>query len=793
MTKFQTDYGGFSDDGSEYIITRADTPMPWINVITNSRYGMVVSQAGGGYSWLIHASLNRITRWEQDMIRDRWGKFIYIRDQHTGAYWSLARQPAGDHLQDYRVIHGMGYTTFEAEAHDIQSELTYTVPLDDPCELWIVRLQNTGDQPRSLRLYTYLEWNLGASPDWHREFHRLFTDVTYRPEAEILLATKDLWEVPGVTPAWNTSWPYVAFHSASLPLQGFDGNKKTFMGRNNDLETPAALRTGEMAGEQGRWVDAIGSLCVQVDLQPGQTQEVVFVLGAVEEEEQVVQLANRYKDVAAARAALLETRRFWQGLTGSFHMTTPDEAFNLLGNTWLVYQAVAGRLWGRTAYYQTGGAYGYRDQLQDSLVWLLLGKPEATLAQIVLHAAHQYQEGIVLHWWHPLADQGQKSKYSDDLLWLPFVTLHYLYETGDMDCLNQQIPFFDQGQATLLEHCLLAIRVALKRRSGRGLPHILAGDWNDGMNAVGDKGRGESIWMAHFLHYLLVRWAGISAVDDQTRQNFLFEAEALKTAANEYAWDGKWFWRASTDEGEKLGSIQSKEGQIYLNAQTWAVLSGITTRDRQQQAMRSAREHLYTSYGALIFKPAYTQPDPKIGYLTRYAPGLRENGGVYFHASCWAILAERKLHSDPNQGAQAAYDLWRKMSPILCAMQPDRYQAEPYVTPGNKDGPLSPFPGRAGWTWYTGSGQWFLRVMIEGVLGVEAAPDGLRVSPGLPEEWPMFRLQRPYRGGVYDITVRRVQTGEQTGCWLNGQPYQQEALPPPESGQTIPVEYRIAA
>src|SRR6266542_4140795 len=363
--------------------------MPWINVISNGDYGMVLSQAGSGYSWRTHASLNRITRWEQDLIRDEWGKYLYVRDAASGEFWSPTWQPCGAKLEEYRVRHGFGYSAIAARRGDLLSEVTYTVPLDAACELWIVQLRNQGSTPRRLQLFSYFEWGLGAAPDWHREFHRIFIETSYDAEHGALLANKVLWDLPGQQgPHWNRSWPYVAFHSASLP--------------------------------------------------PGAATEVVFVLGAADDRAEALALAERFHDPAAAHAALAEVRQFWDALVGELAIDTPDPAFNLMANGWLQYQAIAGRLWGRTAYYQTGGAYGFRDQLQDSLIWLLVGRPEKTLEQIRLHAAHQYQDGVALHWWHPLAESGLRSGYSDDLLWLPFVTLYYIHETGDSACLRAE-------------------------------------------------------------------------------------------------------------------------------------------------------------------------------------------------------------------------------------------------------------------------------------------------------------------------------------------------------------------
>jgi cellobiose phosphorylase len=780
-------YGSFSDDGREYLINRPDTPMPWINVISNGDYGLTISQAGSGYSWRTHASLNRLTRWEQDLIRDEWGKYLYIRDAATGEFWSVARQPCGEGLEDYQVRHGMGYSVIAARRGSLQSEVTYTVPLDAPCELWLLRLTNQGDKPRRLQVFSYFEWGLGAAPDWHREFHRIFIETGYEPERGVLLAGKVLWDLPGEEgPHWNRSWPYLAFHSASLKPAGFDSDKRAFLDRHGHLSHPHALQEGRSQGTTGRWGDPIGSLRVEIEIPPGASKELTFVLGAAGNREEALALAGRFSQSEAARQALAETSRFWQKLTGALQVETPDPTFNLMGNGWLAYQAISGRLWGRTAYYQTGGAYGYRDQLQDSLVWLLLGRPEKTLDQIRLHAAHQFQEGIVLHWWHPLAETGLPSKYSDDMLWLPFAVLYYINETGDTGCLQEEMPFYDGGAATLLEHCLRSFKKALSRRSPRGLPLILEADWNDGLNAVGAGGQGESIWMAHFLYYLLSRWALLPVLDSETVRRFQAEAVELEAAANTHGWDGEWYWRATTDQGKVLGASSCQEGKIFLTAPPWAVLRGLAPDGRANRAMAAAREHLFKQYGPLLLAPGYSIPDPSVGYLTRYAPGTRENGGVYVHAACWAVLAERQIN-----GAGAAYRLWRSFCPAVRGEEPDIYMAEPYVMPGNVDGPTSEFPGRGGWTWYTGSAAWNLRAIVSGVLGLEATFEGLRLKAELPEDWPRYRVVRIYRGATYDITVRRGKTGEPKSRRVNGQAWAGDVLPLAPSGATQQVEVVI--
>lgn len=788
MSLFATEYGHFSDTANEYIITRYDTPMPWVNVVSNGDYGFVVSQLGGGYSWRTHAGMNRITRWEQDLVRDRWGKYLYLRDAETGEFWSPTWHPCPNKLTNYQVRHGWGYSVFEGKHGQVASELTVFVPMGDPCELWLLRLHNQGATPRRLQVFSYLEWLLGTTPDWHREFRRLFIDTRYHAQHGTLLATNVMWDIPGKGRAhWNVDWEYVAFHSATAPPVGFDGDKQVFLGRYRDLDAPRAVVEGRSHNTQGRWGDGIGSLQVVVEVPAGETVEVAFVLGAGDNEEHALSLVQKYRDLHTVHIAFAEVKRFWKELVRGLVVQTPDDAVNVMANGWLAYQAVSGRLWGRTAYYQTGGAYGYRDQLQDSLVWLVLGQPERTLEQIRLHAAHQFQEGIVLHWWHPLAEEGLRSYYSDDLLWLPFAVLHYLYETGDFVCLQEELPFFDGGSATLLEHCLRAFNKALSRRSERGLPLILQADWNDGMNAVGIEGKGESVWMAHFLHYLLTRWADLPVLDSQTAARFREEAQSLREAVNRYAWDGKWYWRATTDAGQLVGSAQNAQGRIFLNAQTWAVLSGTAPPERAEQAMQSVREHLYTDYGALLLAPAYHIPDPNIGYLPRYAPGTRENGGVYSHAACWAVLAEGKQH-----GVDAAYRLWRSFCPPVRGMEPERYVAEPYVMPGNVDGPDSPNEGKGGWTWYTGSAAWFLRALLEGVLGIEVSLHGLRVQARLPRQWQSYQVQRRFRGATYTITVRRAAPGETASCTVDGEPWRGDVLPVFEPGTMHGVEFVLS-
>jgi cellobiose phosphorylase len=426
-------------------------------------------------------------------------------------------------------------------------------------------------------------------------------------------------------------------------------------------------------------------------------------------------------------------------------------------NTWLKYQSLSGRIWGRTGYYQPGGAYGYRDQLQDSQVFLPL-RPEYTRKQILLHAAHQFGDGTTYHWWHPLTEEGVKKPYNDDLLWLAFVTLNYLRETADFALLEERVAYLgadgrpSQDSGTIYDHCRRAIDSFWSRMSPRGVPLMGAGDWNDGLSAIGNKLQSESVWLAHFLVGILDGWVELEErlprPDREVAARYAREAAKMRAAVNEHFWDGEWYVRATKDSGEVIGSKRNRDGRIFLNAQTWAILHRVATPERIPLLLGAMKKHLYRKYGPLLLFPAYHAPDPEIGYLTRYAPGARENGGLYTHAALWAVQAECMLGR-----RREAWSLLRSFWPVHRGMDPEHYQAEPYVTPGNVDGPDSPHFGRGGWTWYTGSSAWMFRITTEWLLGVRPTYGGLIVEPCLPPGWKGFTMKRTFRGSTYAIEV----------------------------------------
>lgn len=775
--KFASTYGHFSDDGREYIITTPHTPRPWGNVISNGDYGMMISQTGSGYSWRGNAGQNRITRAFQDLVRDNWGKYFYLRDLDSGAFWSAAYKPVMAPYEAYTVAHGLGYSRFSQRVQGIESVLTVFVAPDDPVEVFHLTLTNRGDRPRHLDVTSYLEWLLGFAPDEHREFHKLFIETSVDLERRAILARKCLWGFPDELGRHNNvDWPYTAFMAVSEPLKSFDGDKESFLGLYGADDRPQAMLTPQLAGRVGRFGDAIAALQVAVNLAPGEAKTVVFTLGAAEDgREDAAALIERYTSPQAAEATLQAVHRFWSRFVDSERVETPDDALNFMTNYWAKYQAISCRLWGKSAFYQVSAGYGFRDQLQDSQVFLV-SEPEYAKRQLLLHAAQQFVEGDVLHWWFSIRGGGPRTNCSDDLLWLPFILDAYLKETGDYSILDEPVPYLNGPAEPLYDHCKRAIERSFSRFSPRGIPLMGDHDWNDGLSAVGTLLKGESFWVAEFLYAILGSFIPLAQRrgDERFAQKCQDVRASLREAMNRHGWDGAWYLQATTDDGLPLGSHKNDEGKIFLMPNIWAAISGIADADRAQQAMASVTEHLLRDYGPLLNYPAFTRPRRDVGYVTRYAPGLRENGGVYTHAATWAVWAYT-LIGRPD----LAYEAYRRICPPNRSADIETYKAEPYVTAGNSDGPQSPYYGRGGWTWYTGSAQWLHRVATHWILGVRPQEGGLLVDPSIPTHWPGFKVTRRFRGAIYVIEVEnpeRVSRGV-VKVTVDGRPHPDNLLP----------------
>lgn len=749
--KFATPYGYFSEDGREYVITNPLTPKPWGNVISNGDFGMMVSQTGSGYSWRGNAGQNRLTRSFQDLVKDNWGKYFYIRDLKRNVYWSAAYKPVMHPYQAFKVIHGIGYSKFFQTIEDIESELTNFVSASDPVEIFQLKLTNRSAETRELDVTSYTEWLLGFAPDEHREFHKLFIDTSADLGASTLYARKCLWGFADDKGRHNNiDWPYTAFMAVSEPLKSFDCDKESFVGMYRNDDRPQAMLNAQLAGRSGRFTDAIAALQVQMSLAPGESKIIVFTLGAAEDgKEDAAELVRRYTAPEKSEQALRDVKTFWSRFIDTEVVETPDEALNFMTNYWLKYQSISGRLWGKSGLYQVSAGIGYRDQLQDSQIFLV-SQPEYAKKQLMLHAAHQFIEGDVYHWWFSIRGGGPRTNCSDDLLWLPFILDAYLKETADYAILDEKAPYLNGPAEPLYDHCKRAIERSFSRFSPRGVPLMGDHDWNDGLSAVGTLMKGESFWVGEFLYMILGSFIPLAQArgDGAFAEKCAVVRESLKDALNRHGWDGDWYLQATTDDGLLLGSERNDEGKIFLMPNNWAVISGIAPEERARAAMEAVTQYLLKDYGTLLNYPAFTKPRPDVGYVTRYAPGLRENGGVYTHAATWSVWAYA-LAGQPER----AYEAYRKICPPNRSQDIDTYKAEPYVTPGNIDGPLSEFYGRGGWTWYTGSSQWLHRVATHWILGIRPQPDGLLVDPSIPANWDGFKVTRKFRGATYQIRV----------------------------------------
>ncbi len=770
---FPNGLGGFTRDGHEYVITLQPgqmTPMPWVNVLANPYFGTVISESGAAYTWLENAHEFRLTPWSNDPVQDPTGEAFYIRDELTGQFWSPTPLPAAG-ATPYVIRHGFGYTVFEHTEHGIASELWVYVAIDAPVKFTVLKMRNVSGRPRRLSVTGYWEWVLGDV----RQKNLLHVQTEVDLKTGALLARN----------FYNTEFAdrivYLDVNDATRTLTG---DRKEFLGRNGSLSQPAALKRARLSGRVGAGLDPCGALQVAFTLQDGQDHETSFRLGAGRNPTDVQNLIQRFRRADAGRIALEAVWSYWNRTLGAVHVETPDPAVNVLANGWLLYQTLSCRIWGRTGFYQSGGAYGFRDQLQDVMA-LVHAEPALTREHLLRAAAHQFREGDVQHWWHPPSGRGVRTNFSDDFLWLPYVACRYVACVADTGVLDEPIPFLEarpvkpeeeayydlpnrsEESATLYQHCVRAIERGL-RFGEHGLPLIGCGDWNDGMNRVGNQGRGESVWLAFFLYDVLVRFAELA----RARQDLAFadrcvaQARQLQQNIELNAWDGKWYRRAYFDNGEPLGSQTNPECQIDSLPQSWAVLSGAGDPLRARQAMQSVDQRLVRRAEGLIqvLDPPFDRSPLDPGYIKGYIPGVRENGGQYTHGAIWTAMAFASMGEN-----ERAWELFALINPIHHSGTPQQiatYKVEPYVVAADVYA-VAPHAGRGGWTWYTGSAGWMYRLLIEDLLGVNLEGDRLRLAPRLPSAWTTFKVHYRYRQTVYHITVTRLAADAAAGLRLS--------------------------
>jgi cyclic beta-1,2-glucan synthetase len=758
--QFFNGLGGFADGGREYVIALNEglrTPEPWVNVIANPWFGFLVSESGSGFTWSLNSHENQLTPWSNDHVFDTPGEAIYIRDEGSGEVWTPTALPIRDESASYQARHGQGYSRFLHGSRGIALELLQFVPVEDPIKISRLTLRNDSDRVRRLSVTAYVEWVLGTSHSATAPF--IITEV--EPQSKAILARS----------AWNGEFGgRIAFADLRGQQTSCTGDRTEFLGRNGRPEYPASLERGTpLSGKVGPALDPCAALQTTIELRPGARAEVVFFLGQTENKERARDLLLRYR-TADLDKVLGDVTRRWDELLSTVKVTTPDPSMDVLLNRWLLYQTLSCRVWARAGFYQVSGAYGFRDQLQDVMA-LNIAKRGVAREQLLRAAAHQFPEGDVQHWWHPPSGRGIRTRMSDDLLWLPYSVVQFIETTGDMTVLEEIVPFIEgellaEGQkesyfqprvsetrATVFEHCARAIDRSLGVGS-HGLPLMGTGDWNDGMNRVGQDGKGESVWLGWFLHTVLQEFAKLAdgRGEHQRAETWRLHVSSLKAALEHDGWDGEWYRRAYFDDGTPLGSAQNTECRIDAIAQSWAVLSRAAEPGRAARAMAAADQQLVRRPDGLILllTPAFDHPDHDPGYIKGYLPGIRENGGQYSHAATWTLMAFAELGDGDKAG-----ELFRMMNPINRAdtrANVQRYKVEPYVTAGDIYGE-APHIGRGGWTWYTGSAGWLYRAGIESILGFRVRGTSLWIDPCIPRNWPGYSMEFRYHSSTYKITV----------------------------------------
>lgn len=758
--EFFNGLGGFAEDGREYVIVLDKgqwTPSPWVNVIANAEFGFIVSELGSGCTWCGNSRENLLTPWSNDPVSDPPGEVFYLRDDETNELWSPTALPIRVDNASYLIRHGQGYSRFEHLSHGIDSELLQFVSPDDPIKISSLRLTNVSGRTRRLTAAAYVEWVLG--PSRNMTAPHVITELD--TETGAVFAFNH----------WDAEFGQrIAFADFSGLQTCWTGNRAEFIGRNGSLDAPAGLLTTHtLKNRVGAGIDPCAALQTVIELEPNGSAELVFLLGQGNDRAHAGELVRRYRETKA-ETTFTRVKQSWEQVLAKVQVKTPDRELDLLLNGWLLYQSLSCRMWARAGFYQVGGAFGFRDQLQDSMAFVV-SKPDLTRDHLLRAAARQFGEGDVQHWWHPPSGRGVRTRFSDDRVWLPYAVSHYIKVSGDNDVLNEQVSFLEGPllepeqddlyyeptrslqQASLFEHCARALDLSLETGS-HGLPLMGSGDWNDGMNRVGNQGKGESVWMAWFLLATLPEFAALAERrgDHERSERWCDHIDKLKVAVEAEGWDGAWYRRAFFDDGTPLGSAANDECRIDSIAQSWGVISGFAETERARRAMSSVREYL-VRYGddlVLLFTPPFDKTERDPGYIKSYPPGIRENGGQYTHAAIWTVIAYAML----GDGDQAG-ELLSMLNPIKRTTTRTgvyAYKVEPYVLSADIYSE-SPHVRRGGWTWYTGAAGWFYRAGMEWILGMQVRSDKLCFDPCIPRTWPGYSIVYRHGNSRYEIAV----------------------------------------
>ncbi len=791
--------GGFSQSGKSYKIwspKNKTTPAPWVNVIANPNFGTVVSETGSAYTWAINAHEYRITPWSNDPVSDAGGEAFYIRDEESGHFWSPCPYPSKGETP-YLVTHEFGVTSFEHLHQGISSEMCVFVDTELPIKFILLKIKNQSGKARKLSATGFLEIIMGDL----RSKTNMHVISELEPGTGALLFRN----------RYNSAFAErVTFFKVNTEKPSYTTDRSEFIGRNRNLANPQAMNRNQLSGKVGAGIDPCAALQAKFELLDGAEKDIIFQIGNEVNTHEAIGLIQNFIDHDHVILSLHHVKNYWQEVLGAVHVHTPDVGVNFLANGWLTYQTLACRIFARSGFYQSGGAFGFRDQLQDVL-GLIHTQPELTRAQILLSASRQFEEGDVQHWWHPPEGRGVRTRCSDDLLWLPFATSHYVEATGDTGILSISVGFLESRllhldedsfydlpvrgiqSGSLFEHCVRAINHSL-HFGEHGLPLIGSGDWNDGMDQVGVKGKGESVWLGFFLFEVLNRFAETAILfeDIAFANTCVMEAAKLQTNLETSAWDGDWYKRAWFDDGTPIGSHINEECKIDAIAQSWSVLSKAGSPERQKIAMASLDKFLVNKDLKLIqlLDPPFNDVHgPNPGYIKGYVPGVRENGGQYSHAAIWALMAFAGLGN-----REKVWELFDMIQPINHGIDPESvqiYKVEPYVMAADVYANES-HKGRGGWTWYTGSAGWMYQFIISSLLGMELKVEKLVFKPCFPKDWPSVTITYQFRTATYRFTV--FQDSDLVGSYWNTDSQREEgnAVPLLDDGAVHEVEVHIA-
>ncbi len=791
-------YGHFSDDKREFIITDPRTPRPWFNYMWNDRYMGLISHTGGGFSFLDTPRDNRLTRMRYNSLPwDRPGRYVIVKDVESGEYWSLSWAPTIEVKYDnYECRHGQGYTTIKTSYSGIEGEITYFVPRDSNSEIWRCTLTNKSDKARKLEVYSFVELMMGNALNdiINQPNDKHFTDIHFNKEHETLVATRRYWvlnkKVSVEQP--NLDWKFNLLFTSTLPVSGFDGSLDSFIGKWRSEANPESIETGKMKNTEITAGEPVAALQSKLTLKAGAKKDFAIVTGVAPKEKNAFKDLKwtAMKDIKTLDAKLEAVKAYWSNFLSHVEVGTPDEDFNASLNVWNQYQAAVTFDMARNSGYYHGGLLfgtGMRDQFQD-IIGMVIAEPKRVRARLLNALRFQFKDGSTLHNFFKLTDWGERTNHSDTPLWVPFGIIEYLNETGDLSFLDETVVYHDGGEGTVYEHMVKAIDFAISATSERGLPKIMNGDWNDTLDKVGPRGKGETVWGGFFLAYVIRKTFELLELKNDTKviKRWKQAYNTIGKVTNEVAWDGKWYIRAFNDFGGPLGTHKSKQGKIFINSQSWSIISGLAPLERAVATAESVKKHLVKPNGVQICWPSYTEFVENTGLISRCVPGKKENGAIFNHASSWFVLALLML-GDTDE----AYKIYKSMLPVNSSKRIDRYEVEPYVFAEYVTSPDHETEGQASHSWLTGTAVWMYRIGLDHILGFRTSIGGIAFRPNIPSHWKNACAVRKFRGKTIKLSIERKGLDAKV-VFVNGKQIERDFINPADyKAKELLVEVHI--